>query len=287
MKPLWTRTGLSLLLFLPVVITYAQSVDTRKLDDLRRRYQDSLQSIYITDAALNNLNVHLRPDETVVKLVKSGMNVEALNAFRKFLVDVANDRAFLQLELHQLRALFKRNSDPSAGIQLLPWTRAEVFHIAVFCDRYLQGQLMLAQLKKRITGETITVAESWLTLDGFRQDPYVPVVTMTDTLKDFVLQADRNRAQLDRLATTDPSLFVKIRTFKLSATDPVIPANVYFPFDWPGIVKTEWAKRYKLLESYGKSTDMAAVPVWHKQLDNLQDIEFAQLVRSTGSQKPE
>lgn len=287
MKPRWIRTSFSLLFAVPVVLAYAQSVDSRKLDDLRKRYEPSLGSIYITEVALNNLNVHLRPDDSVTKLAKEGVNPEALNAFRKFLVNIANDRAFLQLELQRLRALFKRNSDLSAGIQQLPWTQAEVFHIAVFCDRYLQGQLMLEALKQRIAGERITVAESWKALDAFRQDPYIPVVTMTDSLKDFVLHADRNEAQLDNLAATDPSLSAKIKNFKLIAVDRTPPANVYFPFDWPGILKTEWIKRYKLLESYGKSIDMAAVPVWHKQLDNLQDIEFAQLVRSTASQKPD
>lgn len=263
---------------------WSQNVDEQKLKQLREKYEP-LESIYMMDVALNNLNVHLRPDQIVKELTKRGIDTQALNTFRKFLFDLANDRALLQLELHDLRALFKRSTDPTASISVLPWSRGEVFHIAVLCDGYLQGQIRLAKLKQAIDKGTVSLADAWKVLDEVRRDPYVPVVTMTDSLKDFVAQASRSESQLVRLQATDPVLFSKINNFKASATNDRKPENLYFTGEWPSVLKGEWTKRYKLLESYGGSTtSTGAVAIWQKQLDNLQDIQFSQMVRSAGGQ---
>lgn len=266
------------------VSAYGQPIDQRVLDDLRKRYEHSFESIYVNDPALNNLSVHLRAESTIDSLNKSGTDIDVLKIFRKFLTDIANDRAFLQLELRALRAGYKRDNDPSATIQTLPWTQRQVFHVAVLCDRYLVGQLRLAQLGKKLSAGGISLGEGWVKLDELRRDPYVPVTTMTNSLTDFALQAEKNEAQINVLATTNPFVYNKIRIFRTYAADRKANPQIH---EWPSPVKIEWINKYRILESYGKSADEASVSSWRMQLDILQDIEYRQLLRSASSKKNE
>ena len=273
-------------LLLQSSFSYSQALDHNLLEDLRKRYKDSFESIYVNDSALNNLSVHLRNDKNVEVLTQHGANPEALSLLRKFLLEMANDRAFLQLQLRALRAGFKKGSDLSATIQQLPWTDRQVLYVAVVCDRYLQGQWNVSELKRALMSGQISVADSWKRFDQLRRDPYVPPVTIADPLTDFAAYAQRNEAQVNALAGTNPFVFNQISRFKSRANDNRPPEDLYFAFEWPTSVKSEWARRYKALESYGQSTDAALVPSWRRQMDFLQDLQFAQMVRSTPSPTP-
>ena len=268
-------------------LAFGQPVDLLLLEEMRKRYKNSFESIYVTDSALNNLFVHLRARDAQDKLTKLGTNADVLNVLVKFLADIANDRAFLQLELRVLKAGYKKQSDPSATIQQLPWKEGQVFHVAVLCDRYLQGQLKLAALKKQLASSGITVGESWSKFDELRVDPYVPAVTMVETLADFVSYTDRRGPEVTALATTNPYAYNGIINFKLNAKDEKAPIRTYFATDWPTAIKSQWIKRYKILESYAKSTDENSAVKWEAQLDGLQRLEYAKLFRAIEAEKPQ
>lgn len=265
--------------------SYAAQIDDGKLALLRKRYESSFESIYVSDSVLNNLAVHFRTSDTLERVTKDGTDAGVVNIFRKFLDDVAKDRAFLQLELRSLRAGFKRQSDPSPAIQPLPWTRDEVFQIALLCDHYLQGQLQLAQLQQKLATGKISVAASWITLDSLRRNPYVPAATMTGSLSHFLVYVKKNPAKVNALATSDPSIYTSVVSFKANVADPNLLSGSHVMVDWPSAVKSEWRVKYKLLVGYGKSTDADSVQEWVQQLDHLQNIEFSKLVASVPSPK--
>jgi hypothetical protein len=276
-----TRRTLALLFFALVPsISIAQTIDPAVLDELRKRYKHSFESIYVSDTALNNLSVHLRAQRTIEALTKTGTRLEVLQVLRKFLEQVANDRAFLQLELRALRAGYKKQSDASASIQQLPWKQTEVFHIAVLCDRYLQGQIRLAEFVKQMSAGGISVGESWAKFHEFRKDPYLPVVTMTEALTDFASLADKRESEVGALALKDPGTYNSIKTFKMYVSEPGVPSKLFFATDWPTAVKSQWIKKYRVLEGFAKVTDDSAIPVWHAQLDTLQRMEYGKLVRA-------
>jgi hypothetical protein len=265
--------------------TYAQEIDEKALEQMRKRYESSFESIYVTDPVLNNLAVHLRTTHSIALLTKNGADAGILNIFRKFLTDVANDRAFLQLELRTLKAGFKRQSDPSPGIQQLSWSRNQVYRIAVICDRYLQGQIELADLQNKLAKGDISIVASWNALEKFRRDPYVPAATMTGSLNTFLAYINQNQAKVSALAATNPSIYERIANFKTNVNDPSLTSPGRVRIDWPVAVKSEWDAKYKLLESYGKSTNANSVEPWLQQLDHLQNIEYEKLIGSVPSPK--
>jgi hypothetical protein len=281
------RYLLLLLLTVHIGLAHSQRVDQQVLEELRKRYKQSFESIYVTDSALNNLSVHLRTQQAQDQLTKSGTSTDVLNLLVKFLSDITNERVFLQLELRGLRAGYKRQSDPSASIQQLPWKEGQVFHIAVLCDRYLQGQIKLAMLKKQLGADGISVVASWSKFDELRVDPYVPIVTMVDTLTAFALYAGRHEPQVNALAKSNPLAYKGITSFKSYVVDQKPPAGIYMATDWPTPIKSQWINRYKVLEGYGQSTDKTLVPVWRAQLDGLQHIEYSKLLRTMEGTKPQ
>jgi len=108
---------------------------------------------------------------------------------------------------------------------------------------------------------------------------------MTDSLKDFLVFLNKNSGQLDALAVRDPATYSNVANFKARATDPNMTYGGNVEIDWPAAVKSEWTKKYKLLESYAKSTDANAVEPWTRELDHLQIIEYGKLVETVPAPK--
>jgi hypothetical protein len=213
MKSYYHQLALALLLS---VMLAGQQASAQQLDQaqivvsLRAKYP--YESIYLTNTTLNDLTVHLR-DPQKFKELSAVVPSKTLNTLRKFLESNTTSRAFLQIDIVNLRAGFKRSSERLGTISPLAWTKEDVANIAGFVDQYLNGQIAVEKLAMELQGGNIQVAAAWSTLDRLTKDPFVPAVSLSASLKDFSSLVEKKQSELAALKKTDLGKYQQIANF--------------------------------------------------------------------------
>jgi hypothetical protein len=200
---------------------------------LRERYKKYWSSMYLMYSTLRNMRSALNdPDkykETIKEHPKAQIDVLrnflANNLYRKDPegnISYLNSLSFLQLNMASWEAGYKYNTDDLPQISTLAWSEKEVKEISVYADAYRSSNQEVAAKTKAISSGTLTIANSWETLDKAKTNPYLSNEGFASMLTEFHQRVERNPKELDAIKSEKPEMFKAIKAFHKQTNDRII-----------------------------------------------------------------
>jgi hypothetical protein len=172
-------------------------------------------SMYLTNDNLSDMRKVLNSAENYEKIFEKFPVVSAL---KKFLdshkrLRLEEGLAFLQIDLQEMKAGYKKADDPDGNIHKQSWSASEVQQIAQFCHKFLNENQTLAGLRTSIRAGEIGVKECWLKLSSHFDNPYIAHSRILRSSEDFRLLIQKKPDEFKALQNEDPKLYAELHNF--------------------------------------------------------------------------
>lgn len=198
-----------------------------EINELKNKYFGG--KMYLTYIPVNDLR-SVMGDTKKVKSIEEQNGSDIVQVLGRFLyahqISPINEAiAFIEIDLNQITAGFKKADDNDGVIKPIAWSQDEVKRIAILCDRYFKGSLNAQSIHRAISSGDTSISKAWKDIRIVHEDPYIPekIVPLLVDLRTLIKNKPN---EFDELKNSDKNLYVEIQKWEEKIDASFIKAKI-------------------------------------------------------------